>query len=193
MWQGVLIGLVATLLLILPVSAHVLVTEQTVGVVLHMTPDDDPIAGQETIFSLIFKDTATQFTVANCQCQLQLVRDNRLYATYTIEAMAVDQGQAIGTFPDRGQYTLRIVGQPKTPGSFQEFTIEKPVTVQHQASPLSQVTIQATTQPVNKSAKPAKMSLADQLRAHWLHLTGVIIGAGVFVYSVERDRRRKRD
>jgi hypothetical protein len=44
-------------------SAHVLLSNNTVGGVLHIDPEDDPIAGQPAKFYIELKDKQNQFTL----------------------------------------------------------------------------------------------------------------------------------
>lgn len=59
--------LIFAVFLILPTiaSAHVLKTDGSIGAVVHIDPDDDPIIGKSANFFLEFKDTKNKFQLAN--------------------------------------------------------------------------------------------------------------------------------
>lgn len=101
------LSLVTSLLFINPVSAHVLVTDQTnsQGAILHIIPDDDPIAGEKADLyfdmqdDLAAKATAISLTISNDQKNETLVKVRREGSLVT----------AAYTFPAQGVYTIRFV------------------------------------------------------------------------------------
>lgn len=85
-------------------QAHVLISDQTKGkaIILHVTPDDDPIAGQPAMF---FFDMQNQTLSADGTVRLT-VRD----ASGTRQTVQVESDGSLTTaeyiFPARGVYTL---------------------------------------------------------------------------------------
>lgn len=86
-------------------SAHVLITDisETKGAILHITPDDSPIAGQQaTLFlntqnALLTKKSEVSLTVTNTTTR----------ASDTVKATSADDmATADYTFPTQGVYTL---------------------------------------------------------------------------------------
>src|SRR5438045_57931 len=59
------------------VSAHVLKTDGNIGAVLHIDPDDDPIAGSQASFFFEFKDIQGKFQSQNCDCTFSIAEDGK--------------------------------------------------------------------------------------------------------------------
>ncbi len=88
------------------VEAHVLETSNTVGGVLHISPDDNPIVGEPTRFFVEIKDTSGLFDWETCGCQLSIWRDNgELYADNFSEN-GVEY-----VFDKKGVYEIRVAGK----------------------------------------------------------------------------------
>src|SRR5882672_6466726 len=51
-----------------PVEAHFLASDRNIGAVLHVDPNDQPIAGSQTSFFFEFKDKQNKFKAENCDC-----------------------------------------------------------------------------------------------------------------------------
>ena len=120
-----LFGLSA-LLLFFPGSifAHTLKIDGTIGVSLHIDPDDAPTAGQESKFFLDITDKAGRFNPSNpgnCACVLHIEYDGELLKTFPV----VSGGsftQIRYTFPHTGTYKVTIEGRPQGEGiPFAEF------------------------------------------------------------------------
>jgi hypothetical protein len=100
--------IVTTLFLVTPASAHVLITDesQTVGAILHINPDDDPIAGQE---STVYFDTQGEL-IAQQNTQLSLTVTGPTNSTANPKT-AIDGTLATTnyTFPVQGVYKLTYI------------------------------------------------------------------------------------
>src|SRR5947207_173429 len=59
------------------VSAHILQTDKNIGAVLHIDPEDDPIAGEQSGFFFEFKDIQNKFEPKNCTCTISIIRENK--------------------------------------------------------------------------------------------------------------------
>lgn len=108
-------------------SAHVLKTDGTIGAVMHVTPEDDPIAGDRSDFFFEFKDTQNRFQPAMCECVVHVIENGKqiysraLFAENTNPSL---QNTSFSyTFPKRGVYSLQVVGKPLTPGVFPKFQL----------------------------------------------------------------------
>src|SRR5438270_44822 len=66
-------------LLIFPpsVSAHILQTDGDIGAVLHMDPEDDPIAGVQSAFFFEFKDRQNKFQPKKCNCIFEIEENGK--------------------------------------------------------------------------------------------------------------------
>jgi hypothetical protein len=110
-------GMVLLGLILLPVSAkaHVLIadTGRQTGAVLHVTPDDDPIAGKPS--DLFFELDASK--ISSTTHALTLSAANSTGAQTSIPAHA--RGNTVSaayTFPSQGVYTISLAAEPLQPG-----------------------------------------------------------------------------
>lgn len=107
-------------------NAHVLESDGTIGAVLHIDPDDDPIAGEETGIYFDFKDKTNRYKNEDCICQLVIEQDGQVI----YEKPFTRPGGGTFTFPSRGVYAVKAVGVPKNAGAFDTFKISYDVRVE---------------------------------------------------------------
>src|SRR6185369_15266285 len=63
-------------------QAHILKYDGDIGAVLHVDPDDDPIAGQPTNFFFEFRDKTNKFVSGDCNCTVTITEEGReLYSS----------------------------------------------------------------------------------------------------------------
>lgn len=121
------------------VSAHTLKTDGMIGVIMHIDPDDDPIAGQSANFYFEFEDKQNKFQPSLCNCQVTIAEGGQHIFSQTL-AKTVSTGSMTGNgdfsfiFPKEDVYQLTLRGQPKTPGAFQPFTLEYDIRVDRSSS-----------------------------------------------------------
>lgn len=136
-----------TLIIFVPqVSAHVLETENSIGGVLHIEPEDNPIAGEPSAIILDIKDTQNKFSSTNCNCTLTILENNQVITTQPFSSTP-DSQTAITTsftFPQTDIYKIKISGIPFQPDSFTPFNLEYDIRV---ARSSSQIT--STSSPTN--------------------------------------------
>jgi hypothetical protein len=106
-----------------PASAHVLKTDGTIGAVLHIDPDDNPVTGKSTSYVLAFKDTAGQFTLPKCDCGATIQENGKTINTSPLQTLDSSDGQGSFTFSKPDVYNLVISGTAKDGKSFQPFTL----------------------------------------------------------------------
>lgn len=113
-------------------SAHVLKEDNGISALLHIEPDDNPVAGQPTVLKLDFGDRNDAFNLVHCRCQLQLaVNEDQVIKTVTL-APGPNGGTldttATVTFPKIDKYDVILKGQA-TDGSFPDFHLDYDVAV----------------------------------------------------------------
>jgi hypothetical protein len=131
-------------------SAHVLKTDGTIGAVMHIDPDDNPIAGQPSNFYFDIKDTQSRFKGSDCNCQLSISLNSKLLETQPLFQQAssnsapADNSEALATytFPTLGVYDVTLTGSPNDGSSFKAFSLNYEVRVDRGSS-------SATTQSKN--------------------------------------------
>lgn len=104
-------------------SAHVLKVDGTIGAILHINPDDSPVSGSPTSYSILFKDTTNKLDLENCGCHVEITQNNTIVSMSTLHI--VDSSDATGayTFPSPGVYSLILIGSPNKESAFQSFKL----------------------------------------------------------------------
>lgn len=114
-------------------SAHVLLTDKNIGLVLHIDPEDDPVVGEPASFFFEFKDKSGQFDPKQCDCQMIISKDGQeIYKTNIYSGVAqpdFDNAAGFYTFLEKGIYQIQISGQSSNPNQFQNFLLSEEVRV----------------------------------------------------------------
>jgi hypothetical protein len=104
-------------------SAHVLQSDGTIGAMLHIIPDDDPMSGAPTTYELEFSDTVVQFSLPDCKCTATVMEAGKTIASKPLHVSSDLNSINTVTFPTADVYELHINGQPKKSGEFQPFIL----------------------------------------------------------------------
>jgi hypothetical protein len=118
---------------IAPVSAHVLKTDGTIGAVLHLDPEDDPIANYPANFYLDFKDTVSKFNFKDCKCVINITKNGQ-----NVYSQDLISPYFTYTFPEKNVYILEVIGRPLDGNSFNEFKLDYQIRVAREISNNSQ-------------------------------------------------------
>lgn len=149
------------------VSAHVLQTDGSIGAVLHIEPDDDPIAGPVSSIFLEFKDKQNKFSSQNCNCTFSITENGQEIFNQPLFQTTNDPNSLTAsiffTFPQKDIYQLKVTGAPSTPNAFQPFTLTYDVRVERTA---------------NTNANQPQAASANFLISHW----GYFVGGGVILF-----------
>ena len=127
----VLAVLVAVSVWSAPVSAHVLQTDNGVSAILHIKPDDNPIAGKAVPINFLFSNDVGGFSLNRYEVQLSLIQDGAVKFTAPVKPLffgSATEGETMGTFPRVGVYTVRAAGKP-TDATSPAFTLNFTVRV----------------------------------------------------------------
>ncbi|HSX58001.1 MAG TPA: hypothetical protein VLE47_01880 [Candidatus Saccharimonadales bacterium] len=115
-------------------SAHVLKTDGSIGAVVHIDPDDDPIIGKSANFFLEFKDTKNKFQLANCSCTYSIKKaDSEVSSGALSPSTDSSPNSAVlsYTFPEKGVYQL-VVNGASTNNSFADFNLSYDLRISRQ-------------------------------------------------------------
>jgi DMSO/TMAO reductase YedYZ heme-binding membrane subunit len=157
-------------------SAHVLKTDGTFGAVLHVEPDDNPIAGERSALHFDYKDTTGKFSGSDCICGVMIFKDNKNLLDKSIQFGNTSEElspEIEFTFPEEGVYSIVLKGQSKAQNSFAPFSLAYDVS----ASKSSKGGWYATHGPKN-------------LSIHTVHF--VLFGIGfIAIFYVIWDEKRK--
>ena len=153
--------------------AHELKKEETIGAVLHISPDDDPIIGEPSNFFFEFKDITDAFTPQNCDCRVIIYQnDKKIYQQplfQNIQNPSLTDASFTYTFPEKNLYTISVKGKPIKENSFKEFSL---------------------TYTINVSREPKVESQTKNIvKENTMYILGIflILGFGILLY------RRKRN
>jgi hypothetical protein len=125
----VIVVFLSSLSFYLPIlaEAHFLVTDKNIGAVLHVEPNDEPVAGKPASFFFDFKDKQNKFTPQNCDCTFEIDENGKdifsqaLFHNETNPSLAT--ASVTYAFHQRGVYQVKVIGKPLTPNEFQPFTL----------------------------------------------------------------------
>jgi len=95
-----------------PVAAHELKEDNGVSAVLHISPDDNPKSGQDTLLYFAFDAENPKFDLVYCKCQVSFqATDNRL-STTSITPVDAEPGSGYAKvkFDKPGVYALDVRG-----------------------------------------------------------------------------------
>jgi hypothetical protein len=99
-----------------PVLAHVLITNdaKSVGAVLHIVPDDDPVAGKEA--QLYFDIQSENKTITNATLTIM----NRITSSKNDVPVVIEGSTVTSTyiFPTQGLYELRLATESEGKNTF---------------------------------------------------------------------------
>lgn len=166
------------------VSAHILETNGNIGAVLHIDPDDDPIAGQQAGFFFEFKDKQNKFDPKLCDCTFIISEQGKQIFSQDLFASnstpSLDNASVFYTFPKRDVYQVQVAGKPLAPNGFQPFTLTYNIRV-------DQGTNIATGS--TSISNLGDFFLTDLL----VGIVGLLVTGGLIIYFFKRrTRHRKR-
>lgn len=165
-----------------PVFAHFLKTDGSIGAVLHIDPDDDPIAGSQSGFFFEFKDKANKFSPDKCDCTFLIIEDGKQIFSQPLFANnaspSLTSASVFYTFPERNVYQIKVVGKPQTPGAFQPFTLVYDVRVARTFD--------------NSAQGSTNISLPSWLTVHWPHFILAGIGTIFVIFATIKQQLSKR-
>jgi hypothetical protein len=120
-----------------PVLAHLLVTDDSIGAVLHVDPEDNPIAGENSSFYFEFKDTNGKFVPVNCTCIATISEDgNQIFSErlfQNTETPSLTSSSFSFTFPKRSVYQVKVSGA-SLDNSFAPFSLSYDIRVDREAT-----------------------------------------------------------
>lgn len=113
--------------------AHVLETDNSVGAVIHIDPEDDPIVGQPSNIYFEFKDKENKFRTDNCDCKVEIQKNGNL--VFTSELFGDSNNPTVLSsaisyiFPETGKFQINVIGKPKNEENFTPFSLRYDIDV----------------------------------------------------------------
>lgn len=111
-------GVLAITLLVSPAiaEAHVLKEDNGISSVMHIDPDDNPVAGVKTTLDFDFGNTSGDFSITNYHIKATLTENNKVVETTTVNSAyfgSTTQSIATVMFPRVDVYQLNITGSAR--------------------------------------------------------------------------------
>lgn len=97
--------------------AHVTTSDGSIRVTMHVSPDDDPVARQNSDIFFIISDDESKFSLYECECLVTISVKNKVYLSELLTSSS-----ASITFPSKGIYKIELAGKPKNK-SFSDFYV----------------------------------------------------------------------
>lgn len=166
-------------------KAHTLKTSGSVGAVMHVSPEDDPIAGEQSDFFFEFKDKNNKFKPENCDCTFAILQSEKEIYTQPLFANSTDpsltNASVSFTFPQRDVYKIKIDGKPKS-ADFEAFTLEYDIRVSRVSESLQGQQGDTQTQPQE-----------NWFLSHIPHLIGGIVAFVVLGFVLVQANRKNKN
>lgn len=163
------------------VFAHVLKTSGSVGAVVHVSPEDDPIAGEPTDFFFEFKDKDGKFKPDNCDCKVVILKSGKEAYSAPLFQSNTDPNLTNAsfsyTFPEKNVYTVKVIGNPLTPDAFQAFTLDYDIRVARESE-----TNTSPNQTGNLNTQ--KSGFGYWVSTHIPHLIGGFLVSALLVFAL---------
>jgi hypothetical protein len=108
-------------------DAHILKTDKNIGVLLHVTPDDDPIIGQPANIFFEVRDKENKFVTTQCDCTIRILnRYQQVFEGPFNSAFSY-------TFTEKSVYSILVKGIPRVENGFQPFEVRYDLRVSREA------------------------------------------------------------
>ncbi|HVS79356.1 MAG TPA: hypothetical protein VHF05_00010 [Candidatus Paceibacterota bacterium] len=109
-------------------SAHTTETNAGTSVLLHVDPDDDPIAAQPANIILIYQNGTSTLDLSTCQCAASVEQNGQTllsedFSSSIDVAIAGGSAEFPFTFPAKGVYEITVEGKPKAGAAFEPFSV----------------------------------------------------------------------
>lgn len=125
----ILVAVIALALLASTAGAHMLKTDGDIGVLMHVDPNDEPLAREPATFYFEIKDRSGRFSAARCDCRLRVLVQGRQLAEQSAQADGAALASAY-TFAEGGVYRVELRGAPTGDAGFAAFSVPFDVRVE---------------------------------------------------------------
>jgi hypothetical protein len=120
-------------------EAHALKTTGSISVLLHINPDDEPVAEKKSEILFLINDKEKKFQAENCNCNASVIENNKVLF---FSPLFKSKTSYIGIFAPaipfvflhKGIYTITLSGEPKNPNDFQTFSVSYDIRVEKDAN-----------------------------------------------------------
>lgn len=116
---GLFVGQIST-------QAHFVQSQNGIGGVIHIDPNDEPIVDKLSGIFIDLKDTQNRLTETNCDCKLVIIQNGKKLTENTVQISKSNDKQLFVTseytFANKGVYTVQLSGK-STKNEFSSFEL----------------------------------------------------------------------
>ena len=98
-------------------EAHILKQDGQAAAVMHIEPDDNPVAGKNTTLVFDFSGSSLGFDLNDYETDVDVFKGDGLIVDKPLVVRRGGSGSVAVTFPDAGAYQLRVSGKPLRDGT----------------------------------------------------------------------------
>lgn len=108
--------------------AHETEADNGISAVMHLDPQDTPVAGEVSTIYFDLKDSSNKFNLESCDCYVVISSDNQEIARLMLTEEAGDLKTQF-VFPFKNLYSVSLQGSPKEGSEFKTFDLNYDVQV----------------------------------------------------------------
>ncbi len=116
--------------------AHFLATDKNIGAVLHIDPNDAPVAGEQAGFFFEIKDKINKFKATDCSCRVDILENDTVIYSDAVFTQNTDPNLSTAslfyTLPKTDVYTIKLIGTPRSSNAFAPFILSWDIRVDQQ-------------------------------------------------------------
>lgn len=160
-----------------PVMAHETQTDGPIGAILHVDPDDSPVAREPSTLFFEFTDMEEKLKLDNCKCEIVINRNNEEIFRQKFGAAQGTKGTSGVielTFPESDIYKVVVTGIPKEPDLFKPFSLKYSLRVEN-----------AGIKTLNEVHEQHGNTWRDHA-SHYLPVTAVIALLSLSLFSIRK-------
>lgn len=161
-----------------PAQAHILAVDGSMGVTLHVDPQDEPLAGVPSrVYVLFSPKRGSYFSLDECDCRVRIEKGGSVLAERSVTHEAEHAGDSHVVsyeFPERGVYRVVVEGAPVGAPLFEPFRVSFDLRVAREGA-----------------GGENEGALSSLLKLHVLHLILIGGACAAAVYLIIKDRRAR--
>ncbi|HVT00693.1 MAG TPA: LPXTG cell wall anchor domain-containing protein [Patescibacteria group bacterium] len=161
--------------------AHEAESDGSFEALIHVSPNDTPVAGSKSNISIELTDDTNRFDPSNCDCVVDIYQGNTNILSKNVtftKSRGPFKTNFDYVFPDPGAYHVRLSGKPAKGAEFKEFSINFDAT--DAEKPNNNSDFISPTPTTNTSPTPTNLVLIGGI--------GIVLIAIIFLMSKKKKR-----
>ena len=103
--------------------AHLFQNDTDIGVILHVDPGDEPVAGEPSTFLFEFADRREKFSLDRCDCRFRVLRQEKEIFSQTLRGDKSASAAVPFVFEQAGVYRAEVIGTLQTGAAPRPFRV----------------------------------------------------------------------